>query len=123
MEEAEILCTRIAILAKGSLICIGSPQHLKSKYGAGYTLEIKLNSSQTETSSEERYSFVIEHFPDCKITEVFDDKAVFALTTTSVQSISRTFALLEERKYSLYGHGTVQCLIVAVSVRFPTDCP
>ncbi|ODM93723.1 ATP-binding cassette sub-family A member 5 [Orchesella cincta] len=101
LEEAEILSTRIAILAKGSIICIGSPQHLKSKYGTGYTLEIKLKSSPQDyanNSSEDRFAFVKDHFPDSKVNEVFDDKGVFALTTASVQSISRTFSLLEQLK-------------------------
>lgn len=102
MEEAEILCSRIAILAKGSLICIGSPQHLKSKYGSGYTLEIKLKSSSSDEmkpeSQGDRYAFVKNHFPDCKVTEIFDDKGVFSLSTASVPSISKAFSLLEQRK-------------------------
>lgn len=42
MEEAEALCTRIGIMAKGQLRCIGSSQHLKSKYGKGFTLTLNL---------------------------------------------------------------------------------
>ena len=36
MEEAEALCSRIAIMAAGRLQCLGGQQHLKSKYGGGY---------------------------------------------------------------------------------------
>lgn len=32
MEECEALCTRIGILFKGSLIAIGPPQHIKSRF-------------------------------------------------------------------------------------------
>lgn len=44
MEEAEALCHRIAIMDRGNLQCIGSAQHLKTKYGDvdGYRLFIKL---------------------------------------------------------------------------------
>ncbi|VDM79665.1 unnamed protein product [Strongylus vulgaris] len=35
MEECEALCTRIAIMDKGQIRCIGSKQHLKNKYGMG----------------------------------------------------------------------------------------
>lgn len=36
MEEADVLADRIAIMARGSLRCIGSALHLKQKFGAGY---------------------------------------------------------------------------------------
>ncbi|XP_012517680.1 PREDICTED: ATP-binding cassette sub-family A member 5 [Propithecus coquereli] len=42
MEEAEAVCDRVAIMVSGQLRCIGTVQHLKSKFGKGYFLEIKL---------------------------------------------------------------------------------
>ena len=42
MEECEALCTRLAVMVNGRLKCLGSTQHLKSKYGQGYTLMVKL---------------------------------------------------------------------------------
>ncbi|XP_063368836.1 cholesterol transporter ABCA5-like [Cydia amplana] len=42
MEEADALCSRVGIMVKGGLRCIGSTQHLKNLYGAGYTLEMKI---------------------------------------------------------------------------------
>lgn len=42
MEECEALCSRLTIMVAGKLRCVGSPQHLKSKYGLGYTLTIKV---------------------------------------------------------------------------------
>ncbi|RMZ97609.1 ATP-binding cassette sub-family A member 2 isoform X3, partial [Brachionus plicatilis] len=42
MEECEALCTRLAIMVDGSFRCIGSVQHLKTKFGDGYTLTVKL---------------------------------------------------------------------------------
>jgi len=41
MEEAENLCDRLAILVNGRLICIGSPEHLKMKYGKSHVLELQ----------------------------------------------------------------------------------
>ena len=38
MEECEALCTRLAIMVNGQFKCIGSPQHLKNRFGEGYTL-------------------------------------------------------------------------------------
>lgn len=41
MNEAQALCTRIGIMVDGKLRCIGSPQHLKSRYGNHLELEVK----------------------------------------------------------------------------------
>lgn len=43
MEECEALCTRLAIMVNGQFRCLGSIQHLKNKYGAGYTVTLKVN--------------------------------------------------------------------------------
>ncbi|KAJ1458342.1 P-loop containing nucleoside triphosphate hydrolase protein [Pelagophyceae sp. CCMP2097] len=40
MEEVEALCGRVAILVRGRLAAIGTIQHLKSRFGAHYTVEI-----------------------------------------------------------------------------------
>merc|ERR1719335_1267292 len=47
MEEAEALSDRLAIQVKGQLRCVGTPDHIKNTHGAGYQLEILLNSSST----------------------------------------------------------------------------
>ncbi len=36
MEEADALATRIGIMVKGGLRCLGSPVHLKTRFGDGY---------------------------------------------------------------------------------------
>ena len=41
MEECEALCTKIGILVNGQFQCLGNIQHLKNKYGTGYSLVIK----------------------------------------------------------------------------------
>lgn len=44
MEEAEALCTRLTIMVDGKMKCIGSVQHLKSKYLGGYSIDLQLES-------------------------------------------------------------------------------
>jgi ABC-type multidrug transport system ATPase subunit len=48
MEEADALCGRIGIMVDGRLACIGSSQHLKSTYGAGYQVELRLGEASTD---------------------------------------------------------------------------
>lgn len=43
LEECEAICTRLGILVKGELRCLGSAQYLKSKSRKGYLLQIRQN--------------------------------------------------------------------------------
>ncbi len=38
MEEVEVLCSRVGIMHRGRLACLGSPQHLKALYGGVHSL-------------------------------------------------------------------------------------
>lgn len=48
MEEVEALCTKLAIMVNGKFKCLGSTQHLKSKFGKGFVLTVKLRRENTE---------------------------------------------------------------------------
>jgi ATP-binding cassette subfamily A (ABC1) protein 3 len=41
MDEAESLCDNIAIMINGRFVCYGSPGHLKTTYGQGYSIALK----------------------------------------------------------------------------------
>ena len=49
MEEADVLCTRIGIMSKGCLKCVGSNLHLKNKYGQGFTIKFNILISSVLT--------------------------------------------------------------------------
>lgn len=63
MEECEALCTRLAIMVQGQFKCLGSPQHLKSKFGSGYSLQAKVRSEGKQEVLEEFKAFVDLTFP------------------------------------------------------------
>ncbi|CAK0856237.1 unnamed protein product [Prorocentrum cordatum] len=44
MDEADALCSRIAIQCLGQLRCLGSPQELKQRYGSGLELKVRLEA-------------------------------------------------------------------------------
>jgi ABC-type multidrug transport system ATPase subunit len=48
MDEADVLCTRIGIMAKGQLRCVGTSLHLKRKFGFGYRLSITFDAKKKE---------------------------------------------------------------------------
>lgn len=104
-----------------SIRCLGSTQHLKNLYGAGYTLEVKLKHieyPQTETSTtsvngidiqptsfdntteqEERSgllrAFVSDLFPDACLEESFADRLVYSVPQNAVSSLAQCFSKLE----------------------------
>ncbi len=42
MEECEALCDRLCIMVNGQFQCLGGCQHLKNKFGQGFTILVKL---------------------------------------------------------------------------------
>jgi ABC-type multidrug transport system ATPase subunit len=43
LEDADGLCDRLAIMVDGRFACLGSSQHLKGRYGKGYSIELHLS--------------------------------------------------------------------------------
>jgi len=48
MEEIEALCTRVGVMVSGRLQCLGSPQHLKSRFGGGYLVEVRCHADKVQ---------------------------------------------------------------------------
>lgn len=61
MEECEALCPRIGIMANGKLRCLGSAQHLKSKFGRGYQLEIRVAVSTPQDEDFQAHRITLTH--------------------------------------------------------------
>lgn len=61
LSEAEYLCDEIAIIDKGKIIAIDSPNALKTRFGKEKTIKIHLLEKQTEISS------LLSGISDCKI--------------------------------------------------------
>uniref|UniRef100_A0A8R1XY06 ABC transporter domain-containing protein n=1 Tax=Onchocerca volvulus TaxID=6282 RepID=A0A8R1XY06_ONCVO len=61
MTECEALCNRIGIMDQGSLIAIGTPQHIKTRFGEKYTLIITISD---QCRREDLICLVKKIFPD-----------------------------------------------------------
>jgi len=61
MEECEFLCTRLAIMAKGKFRCLGSPDHIKEKFGHGYSVSLFLARDEDIEAAK---NFVDSRFPE-----------------------------------------------------------
>ena len=61
LSEAEYLCDEIAIIDKGKIIAVDSPNALKSRFGKEKTIKIHLLEQETKIHS------LLSGIPDCKI--------------------------------------------------------
>lgn len=75
-------------MVKGRLKCIGSPQHLKAKFGDGYTLEVKAQQSHADRV----HAFVQEQLPGSEIVERFGGHSLYrvAMQDTDLSKVRVT---------------------------------
>ena len=53
-QECEALCTRVGVMVRGRMRCLGGLQHLKSKFGNGIVLELTYPSLAAAVGATER---------------------------------------------------------------------
>uniref|UniRef100_A0A8C3TCV5 ATP binding cassette subfamily A member 10 n=1 Tax=Chelydra serpentina TaxID=8475 RepID=A0A8C3TCV5_CHESE len=98
MKEAEALCDRVAIMVSGKLRCIGSIQYLKSKFGKGYLLEIKVKDPE---QVDLIHAEITRIFPLAARQERYSSLMVYKIPMENVQSLSQAFFNLEAGKRGL----------------------
>uniref|UniRef100_A0A3B4GMH8 P-type phospholipid transporter n=1 Tax=Pundamilia nyererei TaxID=303518 RepID=A0A3B4GMH8_9CICH len=69
MEECEALCTRMAIMVNGRFRCLGSVQHLKNRFGDGYTIILRLADTKSDPDSCPVSTYMKECFPSIELKE------------------------------------------------------
>ncbi|KAG8436753.1 hypothetical protein GDO86_007731 [Hymenochirus boettgeri] len=101
MEECEALCTRIAIMVKGTFKCIGTTQHLKYKFGEGYIVTMKVKSQRQDSVPDpgpaER--FIQTNFPGSLQREKHYNMLQYQISSSS---LARIFQLLISNKDHLH---------------------
>lgn len=97
MEEAEAVCDRVAIMVSGELRCIGSIQHLKSKYGKDYILEVGIKMKMNEEQQSNFHKEILCMFPHAVKQESYASM-VYKIPMSDVQSLSKSFSMLEAAK-------------------------
>jgi len=71
MDECEALCHRIGIMVNGRLMCIGSSQHLKSRFGSEYQVEAHVVGDDTRKLGFQQFMF--NQFPGSSVMEIHAD--------------------------------------------------
>lgn len=83
MEEAEVLCSRIGILSKGILRCIGEKQRLKNRFGRGYKLEVSVDIANRQRA----ITYVHELVPDAKLVAQSQSSLVFRVAAIQLAKV------------------------------------
>ncbi|XP_072817426.1 glucosylceramide transporter ABCA12 isoform X2 [Vicugna pacos] len=98
MEECEALCTRLAIMVNGRFQCIGSLQHIKSRFGRGFTVKVHLKN--TKVSMEALTRFMQLHFPKTYLKDQHLSMLEYHVPVTA-GGVANIFDLLETNKTAL----------------------
>ncbi|XP_026313079.1 phospholipid-transporting ATPase ABCA7 isoform X3 [Piliocolobus tephrosceles] len=90
MEECEALCSRLAIMVNGRFCCLGSPQHLKSRFAAGHTLTLRVPAERSQSAA----AFVAAEFPGAELREAHGCRLRFQLPSGGRCALARVFGVL-----------------------------
>ncbi|XP_047471049.1 phospholipid-transporting ATPase ABCA1-like [Penaeus chinensis] len=108
MEECEALCSRIIMMSKGAVRCVGTTGHLKAKFGQGYSLQVKLKThdlSQAGDDENERIyqsrlselkDTVRSYFPGATVSD--EHKGMLAYLIPRNISWAVLFSVMEDLK-------------------------
>ncbi|XP_024416312.2 phospholipid-transporting ATPase ABCA3-like [Desmodus rotundus] len=97
MEECDAFCTRLAIMVKGKFVCLGSPQHLKNKFGDIYVLDIKVNTDRHKHKLDDFKIFITMTFPGSILKQENQGNLNYYIPSKD-NSWAKVFGILEEAK-------------------------
>lgn len=101
MEEAEALCKRIGIMVQGQLRALGTKQHLKTKFGSGYELAIKIRAEQyTQDAFVNLDVYVGKLFPSKILISDNGGLVTYTIAQEDMQ-MGKAFTALEADKENL----------------------
>jgi ATP-binding cassette subfamily A (ABC1) protein 3 len=103
MDESEVLGDRVGIMSLGQMQCLGTPQFLKTTYGAGYKLIFDKSPDFTEEHQTNLTKFVHNYIPEAKHFEEdgAENQILYSLPFKSVDKFGDFFNALEVEQQSL----------------------
>lgn len=111
MEEAEALCTKMAIMTSGNFRCIGEPQELKETFGNGYEIQVSIPSATAKEEAEFLAQVNLTSDTGMQLEEVHSlfDKANQSELKTQVDPKGNAAHILTE----IHTRGSVKARMVA----------
>ncbi|XP_060910213.1 uncharacterized protein abca12 isoform X2 [Labrus mixtus] len=98
MEECEALCGRLAIMVKGQFRCLGSLQHIKNRFGSGFT--VKMYLAEASCNAEAITGFMQRRFPSTYLKDQHSNMAEYHVPVAP-GGVADIFDQLESNKNAL----------------------
>uniref|UniRef100_A0A673IZB5 ATP-binding cassette, sub-family A (ABC1), member 12 n=1 Tax=Sinocyclocheilus rhinocerous TaxID=307959 RepID=A0A673IZB5_9TELE len=95
MEECEALCTRLAIMVKGQFKCLGSLQHIKNRFGKGFTVKMYLAGASCDVDMIS--NFMQQNFPSTFLKDHHSNMVEYHVPVAP-GGVASIFGLLESNK-------------------------
>eukprot|EP01135_Chromosphaera_perkinsii_P011449 Nk52_evm25s2402 gene=Nk52_evmTU25s2402 len=120
MEECEALCTRLGIMVDGEFKCMGSPQHLRNKFGRGYNLMVKIASGEHGHDAESFKQFIQEKFPSSTLKEEHYGMYEYELLRTGEFGLGDIFECMENvrEEFFIEDYSVAQTTLEQIFVDF-----
>jgi len=121
MEECDALCTKIAIMVNGQFTCLGSPQHLKNKFGEGYTVIVKIATPADNSAADNRpvQEFIESTFPGSILKDMHEGLVHYQIVDPSV-TLGRLFGTMESvrERLNIEDYSVSQTTLEQVFINF-----
>jgi ABC-type multidrug transport system ATPase subunit len=116
MAECDALCSRLAIMVNGQFMCLGTTQHLKHRFGGGYTLQIKVSKDSAINLVIE---FIEAKFLNCILKDKHGNKLEYIIPHKG-NSLGKIFGVMESNKfgYSIADYSVSQTTLDQVFINF-----
>uniref|UniRef100_A0A671TWL4 P-type phospholipid transporter n=1 Tax=Sparus aurata TaxID=8175 RepID=A0A671TWL4_SPAAU len=120
MEECEALCTRMAIMVNGRFRCLGSVQHLKNRFGDGYTIILRVAGHDPDLLPVMK--FIESELSGSMLKEKHRNMLQYQLPS-SLTSLAHIFSILAKNKDTLRieDYSVTQTTLDQVFVNFAKD--
>ncbi|KAK5896468.1 hypothetical protein CesoFtcFv8_009623 [Champsocephalus esox] len=120
MEECEALCTRMAIMVNGRFRCLGSVQHLKNRFGDGYTIILRVGGPDADLLPVMK--FIESELRGSTLKEKHRNMLQYQLPS-SLTSLAHIFSILAHHKGALCieDYSVTQTTLDQVFVNFAKD--
>ncbi|KAL3308324.1 ATP-binding cassette sub- A member 1 [Cichlidogyrus casuarinus] len=115
MEECEILCSRLTIMVKGQMQCIGTVQALKSRYGQGYTVGMRAKDIEFLADIEKK---LLDSFPSCTFTSHFLNIQVKFPKESKLEDIFLVIEMLKNQMEVITDYSVNQTTIEEIFIDF-----